>query len=81
VAYCWGQNTSGQLGNGTTTSSSSPVAVGGGLSFGSISAGALHSCGVTPGRVAYCWGGNQFGQLGDGTQSGGSLPSKVTFQP
>ena len=70
-AYCWGNNgvggTGGQLGDGTTTDRSRPVAVGGGHEFKQISAGVDHSCGVTPDNRAYCWGVNRDGQLGDGT--------------
>ena len=67
TAYCWGSNSDGQLGNGTTTDSALPVAVGGGISFRSISAGARHSCGVDTAGLVYCWGANASGQLGDGT--------------
>lgn len=81
VAYCWGGNASGQLGNGTNTASATPVAVGGGLAFGIISAGNGLTCGVTAGRIAYCWGNNQYGQVGDNTQTSRNLPVKVAFQP
>jgi alpha-tubulin suppressor-like RCC1 family protein len=69
-AWCWGNNETGQLGNGTTTNSNVPVAVQqpSGVEFGEISAGAYHTCGVD--RIdarLYCWGGNIRGQLGDGT--------------
>ena len=55
-AYCWGHNTFGQLGNGTTTSSSVPVPVAGGLAFASISTGTWHTCGVTTDGRGFCWG-------------------------
>jgi alpha-tubulin suppressor-like RCC1 family protein len=67
AAYCWGYNYAGQLGTGTSTlPATTPVAVSGGLSFGSVSAGADDSCGVTTGNVAYCWGFNSGGRLGIG---------------
>ena len=65
-AYCWGQNTSGQLGDGTTADRSRPVAVAGSLHFRSISAGANHTCGVTTNDQAYCWGSDAEGELGNG---------------
>lgn len=65
---CWGTNTSGQLGNGTTTDSYVPVPVVG-MTNGirSIAAGFEHTCAVTISGGARCWGGNHYGQLGDGT--------------
>src|SRR2546425_101613 len=74
AAYCWGDNSNGQLGDGSTTNGSSPVPVAGGLRFAAVSAGYLHSCGVTPTGAAYCWGSNGAGQLGDGTKSDRSNP-------
>jgi alpha-tubulin suppressor-like RCC1 family protein len=67
TAYCWGYNSQGQLGDGDTTRSATPVAVAGGLSFASISTGGAHSCGLTAAGSAYCWGFNNSGQLGDST--------------
>ncbi|MCX5984910.1 MAG: RCC1 repeat-containing protein [Chloroflexi bacterium] len=70
VAYCWGWNGDGQLGDGNTTSRTAPVAVfplsGQALStWASVRAGGSHTCGVTSGTVAACWGANAYGQLGD----------------
>ena len=72
-AYCWGANTTYQLGDGqarapysiTNMSRTSPVAVSGNLTFASISAGMAHSCGLTTSNTAYCWGSNGAFQLGD----------------
>lgn len=56
AVYCWGDNNDGQLGDGTTTDSSVPVAVTGGITFQSISAGSDHACGLSDDLDAYCWG-------------------------
>jgi alpha-tubulin suppressor-like RCC1 family protein len=82
-AYCWGSNASGQLGNGTITNSTVPVAVGGGIAFAALSVGGEHACGVaftglTFTGAAYCWGSNVNGQLGDGTTTNRSTPAAVT---
>ncbi len=76
AAYCWGLNTAGELGDGTTTSRMSPVAVTGGLTFGSLVAG-YHTCGLTGNGTAYCWGDNSYGELGDGTKTDQSSPVAV----
>ncbi len=75
--WCWGRNDVGQLGDGTTTQSSFPVAVVNGLVFNSISAGAYHTCGLDPSGAAWCWGGNSVGELGNGTTTQSSFPVKV----
>ena len=69
ATFCWGDGASGQLGNntyGAGVKSSTPVAVMGG-SFVSVTAGYVHSCGLTSTGAAYCWGENVNGALGDGT--------------
>jgi alpha-tubulin suppressor-like RCC1 family protein len=76
-AYCWGPNSWGWLGDGTTTDSYVPVAVAGGLSFQSVSVGAWFACGLTTDGRAYCWGDNQNGRLGDGTHRARTTPTAV----
>jgi alpha-tubulin suppressor-like RCC1 family protein len=65
--YCWGRNTHGQLGDGTTADRSRPVLVSGGYAFRLVSAGLEHTCGVTTSNKAMCWGNNADGRLGDGS--------------
>ena len=72
-AYCWGYNGWGSLGSGSNVSSSpTPMAVAGNLTFRSVSAGADHTCGVTTDNRAYCWGNNDWRQLGTGTVYSGT---------
>jgi alpha-tubulin suppressor-like RCC1 family protein len=80
TGYCWG----GLWGSSTT--SSTPVTLPGGLKLAAMSLGfgsaeGMHACGVTTAGVAYCWGVNYYGQLGDGTTNGSTVPVKVAGQP
>jgi alpha-tubulin suppressor-like RCC1 family protein len=77
AAYCWGLNSDGQLGNGSTASVAVPVAVGQGLVFAGIRAGGRHTCGWLSSGAAYCWGRNSSGQLGNGTTVNRALPTAV----
>jgi alpha-tubulin suppressor-like RCC1 family protein/tRNA A-37 threonylcarbamoyl transferase component Bud32 len=76
-ASCWGENSKGQLGDGTTTDRLAPVPIGSNVTFTYISAGNSHACGVTGDGIAYCWGLNSNGQLGDGTNADHVMPVRV----
>jgi alpha-tubulin suppressor-like RCC1 family protein len=75
AVYCWGNNAYGQLGNGTTSASSTPIATSG-LSFFALSGGGQYTCGVA-GNAAYCWGYNADGELGNGTTTASLTPVAV----
>ncbi len=72
---CWGLNSRGQLGDGTTADRSTPrnVAMLKGH-FLSISNGSGHTCAINASDLAYCWGANHYGQLGDGTEESSTYP-------
>lgn len=83
--YCWGNNGYGQLGNGTTTDSMTPVKVvrqsyPGGIGshkITDIASGAYFNCAIIDTGEVYCWGYNNKGQLGNGTTTDSSVPVKV----
>jgi len=76
ISYCWGENASGVVGDGTVLNRTEPTAVTGGVSFAVLNSGFDHVCGLTAAGAAYCWGDNSSGQLGIGIA--GSLQSTPT---
>jgi len=78
AAYCWGNNGSGRLGNGSTTNSNTPVPVSGGLIFANVSTGFNSTCGLTVTGAAYCWGDNTYGELGTGSTTNSNVPVAVS---
>lgn len=73
---CWGANTRGEFGNGTSESQLDPSLsqVTGAID---ISTGEYHSCAIASDRTAMCWGKNDSGQVGDGTISTRLAPTPV----
>src|SRR5699024_2465907 len=83
-AYCWGNNGSGQLGNGGSSDSVAPVLVdmsrvsSGGRLVRIFSSGDSNStCSYDVAGQVYCWGQNDHGQLGDGTTADRNAPTPV----
>lgn len=70
TAYCWGNNSQSQLGNGNTASARTPVQVSGAFKYTTISSGEFHTCAVATDGAAYCWGWNSTGELGVGAPFG-----------
>ncbi|MBU0467425.1 MAG: hypothetical protein KKF39_07235, partial [Nanoarchaeota archaeon] len=64
---CWGYNSDGQLGDGTTAQRNNPVLVNTSNLFISVDSGEFHTCGILTNGSLMCWGDNDVGQIGDGT--------------
>ena len=88
-AYCWGDNTQGQLGNGTSQNESYAVLVSkGGQSaipvgdrITDISVGSLYTCALDQYGKAFCWGYSSAGQCGSGDYEDNLYPTAVATNP
>ena len=81
LAWCWGSNYRGTLGDTGRVSSLTPVPVQGARRYVSIASGDSHACALDTDGRAWCWGRNVIGQgggaLGDGTVESRSFPVPV----
>jgi alpha-tubulin suppressor-like RCC1 family protein len=81
---CWGRNTNGQLGIGTTVNTGVPTAVnlGVGRTADTLSLGGYVSCALLDDNASMkCWGWNPQGQVGDGTTVDRHTPTSVLLPP
>jgi alpha-tubulin suppressor-like RCC1 family protein len=74
TGFCWGNNASGQLGDGSNAGAIAPREIGLALPLAAVSAGNLHTCAITNIGAAWCWGAGASGQLGNGGASASILP-------
>lgn len=74
---CWGDNSHGQLGDGTLESRDAPSEVQGAADAREIAVGVTHACARLLSGAVYCWGDNTAGQLGDGTFEDRTVPTEV----
>jgi alpha-tubulin suppressor-like RCC1 family protein len=79
TVWTFGLNSSGQLGDGTTTMRPTPVQVSGLTDIVAVAAGQVHSMAITSTGSLYVWGSNAYGQIGDGTTTQRSSPVQSTL--
>ncbi|MEL7013236.1 MAG: hypothetical protein AAFO72_08145 [Pseudomonadota bacterium] len=77
VAFCWGFNSDGQVGDGTRERRRGPVRVKRLFDVEQITAGERHTCAKRENGILTCWGNNEDGQLGDGTTTDRLLRQRV----
>jgi alpha-tubulin suppressor-like RCC1 family protein len=74
TVWAWGGNNNGQLGNGTTTGSVTPVLVSGISGVEAVAAGYFDSVALKIDSTVWTWGSNSNGQLGNGTTTDSNIP-------
>ncbi len=76
---CWGSNSNGQLGNGTTVDTNTPINVLGVSNAVALAAGSYHTCVLLNDGSMKCWGNNKSGQLGIGSKTDQNItPISIT---
>ena len=75
--WCWGSNSSGMLGDNSTTQRNIPTSVSGGGTWKSVWGGDAHTCGIKSDDSLWCWGNNSSSQLGDTTTTNSLVPLPV----
>ncbi len=73
--WAWGQNSSGQLGDGSFNDSKTPQQIG--TDFKAIASGSKHSLGLKNDGSLWAWGNNDYGQLGDGSKTTSLVPKLI----
>jgi alpha-tubulin suppressor-like RCC1 family protein len=74
TVQAWGYNSSGQLGDTTTTQRLGPVQASGLSIINALAAGGSHTVALKSDGTVWAWGSNGYGQLGDGTTIGRITP-------
>lgn len=78
--WAWGDNSFGQLGDGTSglgTGKNAPVQIGTDTTWSAVSAGNTHSLAIKSDGTLWAWGENSFGQLGVGDQVHRNAPTQI----
>ncbi|HLE17979.1 MAG TPA: carboxypeptidase regulatory-like domain-containing protein [Syntrophales bacterium] len=78
TVWAWGNNSNGQLGNGTMTQSATPVQISGLSSVVAVAAGYAHTVALKSDGTVWAWGNNSNGQLGNGTTTDSGIPVQIT---
>lgn len=74
---CWGDNSNGQMGDGSTVNKNAPIEIKSLPPVNSIVLGAGHTCALTQSNTVQCWGDGSRGQLGDGTSENRNAPTEI----
>ncbi len=65
MVFCWGNNFSGQLGDGSFVNRPIPASIAVNLNFVAVAAGSSHTCALDADGILFCWGSNENGQIAD----------------
>jgi len=79
--YCWGNNSEGEIGDGTNENRFTPVPVSGDLTFRALGGGDAFMCGITTKGSTWCWGSNRSGELGDPSLPAQAAPVRIDGLP